>query len=376
MAHVELSGLSKQFDELLAVNDISLQIERGEFFTIVGPSGCGKSTTLRMIAGFEQPTQGRITIDGIDVTELEPNERDVGLVFQSYALFPHMTAAENVGFGLRMHDVPKTKRQQRIEEVLSLVDLPHVGDQYPSELSGGQQQRVALARALVIEPDVLLLDEPLSNLDQQLRDELQTELKRIQDETGVTTVHVTHDQEEALTLADRMCVLRDGQIEQVAPPETVYNGPKTRFVANFIGQTNMLEVRVVSEGDQPQFVVDSAPELRLPLPSPRSSTATEGTVVVRPGDLTLRSAPTQNDSSGTQIDATIDSKQFRGEFMRYQLTATTSNGQSIGLIVHAKEGHAIGDTVSLYIPHDSIIFYPAVPEEVETIKTTQTYETN
>lgn len=356
MAHVELIGLTKRFGDLHAVDDISLRIEQGEFFTIVGPSGCGKSTTLRMIAGFETPSSGRLTINDVDIDGVPSNERDVGLVFQSYALFPHMTAAENVGFGLRMQGVSEDERSRRVAKALSLVDLPDIGDQYPGELSGGQQQRVALARALVIEPDVLLLDEPLSNLDQQLREELQTELKRIQAETGVTTIHVTHDQEEAMTLADRMCVLRDGKVEQVAPPKAVYNEPKSPFVSDFVGKANAVAATVIQDGGEQAAAVAPTPSLRFPVPETDRNANGDGTIVFRPEDVVLGPSYPKRDDE-TRFEATVDAKQFRGEFMRYTLTYAESNGKTVELIAHDDDGYAVGDDVPVSVRHNDVIYH-------------------
>jgi spermidine/putrescine ABC transporter ATP-binding subunit len=355
VGHVELSNVRKDFGDLRAVNDISIEIERGEFFTIVGPSGCGKSTTLRLIAGFEELTAGRISIGGSDVDHLGPHERNVGLVFQNYALFPHMTVAENVAFGLRMQDVPKAKRRRHVEEQLSLVDLPGTGEKYPHQLSGGQQQRVALARALVIEPDVLLLDEPLSNLDQQLRDDLQLELKRIQNETGVTTIHVTHDQEEAMTLADRMCVLRDGRVEQIDSPQSVYNDPRTEFVSTFVGRANTLEARVLSKNELRTIEVRATPSLRFLLPESASKAHT-GTVVIRPDHIKIEPSgdPTENE---TRFTARIESRHFRGETMRYTLTYTDNEERTVSLIARGGD-HDVGAEVEVGIDGNNLLFYP------------------
>jgi len=242
---VELEGLVKKYGSLTAVNGVSIQVREGEVFSLLGPSGCGKTTTLRSIAGFENPTDGAVYIDGRDVVGVPSYDRDTGMVFQGYALFPHKTVGENIEFGLRMEGVPEQEREESVAEVLELVDLPGTQDRSPEELSGGQQQRVALARALVIEPSVLLLDEPLANLDLNLRNQMRIELGRIQEELDITTIYVTHDQEEALSLSDRIAVMNDGEIEQIGSPVEIYNNPNNEFVADFIGEANLFDGRLV-----------------------------------------------------------------------------------------------------------------------------------
>jgi len=241
---VRLLGVRKTYGDVVAVDHLDLEIGAGEFFTFLGPSGSGKTTTLRLIAGFERPDEGTIELSGLDVTNRAPYERDVNTVFQDYALFPHMTVAENVAYGLRVRRVPRAERKRRVEEILQVVRLPNVAGRKPIQLSGGQRQRIALARALVNEPKVLLLDEPLGALDLKLRQEMQFELKRIQREVsavGITFVYVTHDQEEALTMSDRLAVFSEGRIEQLGTPAEVYEHPATEFVAGFVGVSNLLE---------------------------------------------------------------------------------------------------------------------------------------
>jgi putative spermidine/putrescine transport system ATP-binding protein len=241
---VRLQGIRKTYGDVVAVDRVDLEIPAGEFFTLLGPSGSGKTTTLRLIAGFERPDEGRIELGGVDVTNRAPFERDVNTVFQDYALFPHMTIAENVGYGLRVKRVPRAERKRRVEEILEVVRLPELGNRKPVQLSGGQRQRIALARSLVNTPRVLLLDEPLGALDLKLRQEMQIELKRIQREVsnvGITFVYVTHDQEEALTMSDRLAVFNEGRIEQIGAPAEVYERPATEFVAGFVGVSNVLE---------------------------------------------------------------------------------------------------------------------------------------
>jgi len=241
---VRLTGIRKTYGDVVAVDRVDLEIPAGEFFTLLGPSGSGKTTTLRLIAGFERPDEGRVELAGIDVTNRAPYERDVNTVFQDYALFPHMTVAENVAYGLRVKHVPRAERRRRVDEILKVVRLPELGDRKPVQLSGGQRQRIALARSLVNTPKVLLLDEPLGALDLKLRQEMQVELKRIQrevSEVGITFVYVTHDQEEALTMSDRLAVFNEGRIEQIGAPAEVYERPATEFVAGFVGVSNVLE---------------------------------------------------------------------------------------------------------------------------------------
>ena len=240
-ADVRLLDVRKSYGDVVAVDGVDLEVQAGEFFTLLGPSGSGKTTSLRLIAGFERPDAGRVELHGVDVTARAPYERDVNTVFQDYALFPHMTVAENVGYGLRVKGVPRAERKQRVTEALELVRLPSVGGRKPVQLSGGQRQRIALARSLVNRPRVLLLDEPLGALDLKLRQEMQIELKRIQQDVGLTFVYVTHDQEEALTMSDRLAVFNEGKIEQLGTPAEVYEHPATEFVAGFVGISNVLE---------------------------------------------------------------------------------------------------------------------------------------
>ena len=244
---IELSGLTKRFSEI-AVDNIDLTVASGEFFSLLGPSGCGKTTTLRLIAGFEQPTSGRILLDGVDVSDVPPHRRNVNTVFQSYALFPFLSVFDNVAFGLRHHGVSKTDLRRRVNEALELVKMTAFAKRRPGQLSGGQQQRIALARALVLNPAVLLLDEPLGALDAKLRRSLKIELKALQERVGITFLYVTHDQEEALTMSDRLAVMNAGRIVQIGTPHQVYEEPADTYVADFLGAANLMEVEVVSAG--------------------------------------------------------------------------------------------------------------------------------
>jgi spermidine/putrescine transport system ATP-binding protein len=260
VAAVRLDSVSKRFGDSVAVNDVTLDIAAGEFFSLLGPSGCGKTTSLRMIGGFADPTSGSILLDGVDVTGLPPNQRDVNTVFQSYAVFDHLNVADNVAFGLRRQHVGKADIRQRVGEMLELVQLSGMSDRKPRTLSGGQRQRVALARALVCRPKVLLLDEPLAALDLKLRRQMQVELKQIQREVGVTFVFVTHDQDEALTMSDRVAVMNDGVVEQCGTPEDVYERPKTRFVASFMGTSNLMAGVYTSDG---RVTIDGGPTVAV-----------------------------------------------------------------------------------------------------------------
>ncbi|MCS7006045.1 MAG: ABC transporter ATP-binding protein [Thermoleophilia bacterium] len=295
-ADVRLERVVKRFDDVVAVDDVSLEVPSGSFFALLGPSGCGKTTTLRMIGGFEEPTAGRIYLGDEDVVGLPPYKRDVNTVFQSYALFPHMTIEENVGFGLERRGVPKDERAARVAEILELVGLADVGKRKPRQLSGGQQQRVALARALVNQPRVLLLDEPLGALDLKLRKQMQLELKRIQHEVGITFIHVTHDQEEAMTMADRIAVMNRGRIEQLGPPQELYERPATAFVAGFLGVSNLLPGTVEGPG---AIRLDSGDLVRADVDG-RSGRVSAG---VRPEKITLGAEGGENRLEGTVAES-------------------------------------------------------------------------
>jgi ABC-type Fe3+/spermidine/putrescine transport system ATPase subunit len=264
-AAIRLEQVTKTFDgRVVAVDAVTLDIAAGEFFSLLGPSGCGKTTSLRMIAGFDHPDSGRIHVGGRDITDLPVHRRDMGMVFQSYALFPHRTVAENVAFGLRMREVPKPEIVRRVQAALAQVALTGLEGRKPSQLSGGQQQRVALARALVVEPPVLLCDEPLGALDRKLRQQMQFELKELQKRLGVTLVFVTHDQEEALAMSDRMAVMNKGKVEQVGSPTEIYEQPRTRFVADFIGEINILETAGLPRALRPEKIrLVASPDARV-----------------------------------------------------------------------------------------------------------------
>jgi spermidine/putrescine transport system ATP-binding protein len=291
-ADVRLEGVSKRFGDLVAVDGIDVEVPRGAFFAFLGPSGCGKTTTLRMIGGFEEPSEGRIFLGDRDVVGRPPYKRDVNTVFQSYALFPHMTIEDNVSFGLERKGVAKSERQGRVREILELVGLTGLENRKPRQLSGGQQQRVALARALVNQPRVLLLDEPLGALDLKLRKQLQLELKRIQSEIGITFVHVTHDQEEAMTMADKIAVMNLGKIEQLGPPQELYERPATAFVAGFLGVSNLL-AGTIEGGDGIRLEDGTLVRARV---NGRSGRVAAG---VRPEKITIGSGGGANSLAGT-----------------------------------------------------------------------------
>ncbi len=286
---IGLYDVTKRFGEQVAVDELTLEIPKGSFFALLGPSGCGKTTTLRMIGGFEEPTSGRIELAGRDVTDVPPHKRDVNTVFQSYALFPHMTVEKNVAFGLERKKVRRDELRRRVGEALELVELGALAKRRPTQMSGGQQQRVALARALVNRPQALLLDEPLGALDLRLRKQLQIQLSHIQREVGITFVHVTHDQEEAMTMADRIAVMRDGRIDQLGSAEELYDQPRTEFVANFLGSSNLIDAALVArQGDVAEFDAGGA---RVRVPS-RLVDGRDGAlcVGVRPEKISLRPA--------------------------------------------------------------------------------------
>ena len=326
---VELDGVSKRYDGTVAVEDVDLRVREGEFFTLVGPSGCGKTTTLRLIAGFEAPTEGSIRFDGTDVSGVPPEDRNVGVVFQNYALFPHMTVGENVGYGLRFADPPGgVTPEERVRELLELVDLPGIADRDPERLSGGQRQRVAMARALAPGPDLLLLDEPMSALDAGLRERLRLQVRSIQRELGITTVYVTHDQEEALSVSDRVAVMREGTPEQVASPRTVYRRPASRFVAEFVGDNNVFEGVVVEgagdadagpEGSAGAVLVDVGGEtLRVG----GGDAGADGAGSLSPGDAVtfcLRPQHLRVGRTDNGVRAAVENAEFLGETTRVHL---------------------------------------------------------
>jgi len=316
---ITLEHVFKRFGRYVAVEDADFAIERGEFFSLLGPSGCGKTTTLRMIAGFEQPSAGRILLDGKDVSRVPPYRRNVNTVFQHYALFPHMTVADNVAFGPRSQRIDAQETARRVEALLTVVRLTPYADRKPAQLSGGQQQRVALARALANYPSALLLDEPLGALDLKLRQAMQIELKRIQREVGITFIYVTHDQEEALTMSDRIAVMNEGRVEQIGTPQEIYHSPTSVFVANFIGIANLIPA-VVQQVEARDATVLLAGRHRVPVPvgNQELHPGAAATVMVRPERLRLSAtAPTD----GTGVPVTVEHAVFQGPVVRCTLRA-------------------------------------------------------
>jgi spermidine/putrescine ABC transporter ATP-binding subunit len=313
VSRVTLTGVGKRYGPVVALEALDLEIQEGELLTLLGPSGCGKTTTLRLVAGFVEPTAGRILMDGEDVTGLPPQKRAIGMVFQDYALFPHLTIEENVGFGLRERGVRRPAIRRRVAELLDLVQLPGVERRYPSELSGGQQQRVAVARAVAHPPRVLLMDEPLGALDLKLREAMQLELRRIQQALGITTVYVTHDQGEAMTLSDRIAVMNGGRLIQLGTAADVYGRPHSRFVADFVGKINLLDGRVVGD-DGPWWLVEIARTvLRAPRdgPSPAGSPVTLG---VRPERVVLL-PPEEEAGARNALPGTVARTSFAGNLV-------------------------------------------------------------
>lgn len=310
MAYLELKNVHKTFGNVKAVNDFTLDINKGKLVSFLGPSGCGKTTTLRMIAGFEQPDEGTIQLDNEDITIVSPNQRDIGMVFQAYALFPNMSVRQNIAFGLKMKKTPKAEIEKRVDEVLEMVRLKDTAKRYPHQLSGGQQQRIALARALAVRPRVLLLDEPLSALDAEVRVALRGEIRRIQSDLAITTVYVTHDQEEALSISDQVVVMENGVIQQVGTPQEIYRAPQTRFVATFIGTANQFFGKVGGESE----VQCSG----LSISTRKLSDFTKGqdvVVLVRPELISVSSTQPSADA-GNIIEGIVETVTFHGAVTR------------------------------------------------------------
>jgi putative spermidine/putrescine transport system ATP-binding protein len=316
---LELEGVRKEFASHVAVQGFDLDVARGEFVSFLGPSGCGKTTTLRMIAGFELPTSGRISIDGKDISRTPPHDRNVGMVFQSYALFPNMSVADNIGFGLRVRHVKKDDIRRKVGEMLDLIHLAGKGDQYPYELSGGMQQRVALARALAIEPRVLLLDEPLSALDAKIRVSLRQEIRAIQRHLGITTVYVTHDQEEALSLSDTVVVMSEGRVEQVGSPAAIYGSPATAFVARFVGQLNVLTGTIV-DGRAGRIAIGRQ-EITLGVPL-TGAVGAQASLAVRPEAIELGTG----DDAAQRLVGLVEDVQFLGPVIRVRMRLDGEGG--------------------------------------------------
>jgi len=357
-ADVALINLTKKFNsldgsgEITAVDNLNLEIKTGELVTILGPSGCGKTTTLRMIAGFEYPTSGKILIGGRDVAPIPPNKRGLSMVFQSYALFPHLTIYENVAYGLRVQKLPEAEIGRRTRSALELMQLTPMAKRFPAQVSGGQQQRIALARAIVIEPSVLLFDEPLSNLDAKLREYMRDELRKLQKRLGITSLYVTHDQSEAMAISDRIVIMKDGKICQVGTPRDIYAWPQSRFVADFMGKANFLEVRVLGfEGEAAFIEVERASGLRLRIPHPGAVAPREGKalLVVRPEMMSLEALDSMQEPEAGLLRGRVERLTYFGNIARYEIATDNapllverynpeasklfSEGSSVGILI-------------------------------------------
>ena len=353
MSKVTLSNVSKWFGELAAVRDLNLEIQQGEFFSLLGPSGCGKTTTLRMIAGFEFPSEGKILFDERDVTRVPPHRRNTGMVFQNYALFPHMNVFENVAFGLKARKVPAASLEPRVARALELVDLGGFEPRPVTELSGGQQQRVALARALVIEPAILLLDEPLSNLDAKLREETRQEIRNLQRRLGTTTIYVTHDQEEALALSDRLAVLRDGVCQQVGTPHEIYHRPRNRFVAEFVGKANILEGKLLQEADAGLvFQSGSGLRLRVTAATPDKPSTDPALVSIRPESVELQ--PDRGGARPNAVRGVVQRAVYSGALVEYEVEAAGVRFTVRQLVRNQTPTHREGDRVQLVVPPEAV----------------------
>ena len=354
MAYLEISGLEKHYGTNHVVRDFNLDIDKGEFVSFLGPSGCGKTTTLRMVAGFETPSEGVIRIDGRDVVNLKPNQRKIGMVFQSYALFPNMTVTQNVAFGLKVAGAPRAEIGPRVAEMLKLIGLPDLGGRFPFQLSGGQQQRVALARALAVRPKVLLLDEPLSALDTKIRVSLRAEIRAIQRELGITTIYVTHDQEEALSMSDRIVVMNAGVAEQIGDPFEIYNRPATAFVASFIGTLNVLDAQVADPA-RGAVTIDGQPlALDRPLEAGPDSTVT---LALRPQAVQLGRA----EGADVVLHGKVRDVSFLGSVMRVRVGL---DRQVVSLDMFNRTGvrpPAIGDAVEVGFAGADVLVMAAGP---------------
>ena len=355
--YLTLQNITKVFppgrtgSEVIAVHNVNLDIQKGELVTLLGPSGCGKTTTLRMIAGFEFPTTGSIILDGQPINALPPHKRDMSMVFQSYAIFPHLNVFENIAYGLHVHRVPRPEVQQRVEKVLDLVHLEGYGDRAPTQLSGGQQQRVALARALVMEPKVLLMDEPLSNLDAKLREEMRTEIRRIQKELNITSVYVTHDQIEAMTLSDRIVVMNQGIIEQIGTPVEIYRFPNSRFVADFIGRANFVPGAVVQQRGASLVVAALGETVELANITRTFQPQQAVTLIIRPEMIRIK-------KSGESFRGLIRRAVYLGDVIEYDVEVSGQLLTGLETDPHVLDLFPEGEPVTVGFAQDCIQVLP------------------
>jgi len=372
MAFLELENITKYFGRNTAVDHIHLAVEHGEFVTLLGPSGCGKTTILRMVAGFEVPSEGNILLDGDDITQRAASKRPMGMVFQSYALFPHLTAEQNIAFGMSIKHQPKDVIKQRCAELLELVGLGDKGRSYPHQLSGGQQQRVALARALAVEPKVLLLDEPLSALDAKVRISLRNEIRRIQQQLKMTAIYVTHDQEEALAISDRIAVMAKGRIEQLDQPEEIYSNPRTIFAASFVGSSNQFR-GVLESAAQGLCRVDN--QLLHVSPTPELKDGESVLVLVRPEEVTLQVAGEQDDGSSSTvvngIVGVIDLRTFLGPFTRFHVRTDAGNSLTADIPSQQARDNFVAQRVLLSFSSSACQVLPLDSQEVKLAKQTE-----
>jgi putative spermidine/putrescine transport system ATP-binding protein len=359
--HLNATALVKRFDEFVAVDHVGFSLEEGEFLSLLGPSGCGKTTTLRMIAGFAVPDEGRITLAGTDITTLPARARNIGMVFQNYALFPHMNVADNVGFGLAMRRIGRAEARRRIDHALGLVRMDAYGSSKPAQLSGGQQQRVALARALVIEPKLLLLDEPLSALDLKLREELREEISRITRELRITTVFVTHDQNEALVLSDKVAVMNKGRIEQLDTPENLYQRPATGFVARFLGGANVIEGDLVTHNGTP--CVRIAPDVMLAVGVLDHNAELRERIAV---SIRPEAIETATDGRARTLNGTVRRRRFLGSTLEYEIAV--DGGHLLTVRWNASTKAEVGEALGLHVPPAAVIQLSREQGEVAQVR--------
>jgi putative spermidine/putrescine transport system ATP-binding protein len=372
MAFLELENISKYFGQHTAVDHVNLAVEHGEFLTLLGPSGCGKTTILRIVAGFEVPSEGYILLDGEDISQRAASKRPMGMVFQSYALFPHMMAEQNIAFGMNIKHVPKETIQKRCAELLELVGLGDKGRSYPHQLSGGQQQRVALARALAVEPKVLLLDEPLSALDAKVRVSLRNEIRRIQQQLKMTAIYVTHDQEEALAISDRIAVMAKGKIEQLDHPEEIYSNPRTIFAASFVGSSNQFRGKLESASQGLCRVEDRL--LRVP-PTEDLKDGDAVLVLVRPEEVNIQEADTKDGTDGTNTNTTgnhipgvIELRTFLGPFTRFHVRTEQDNSLTADIPSQQARDNFVAQHVILTFAPEACQVLPLDSEETKLVQ--------